>query len=165
MFERQAYLWTVFPMTFKVTTFLVFIPFWNTVLQSATCGDIAVLPWNVPFDAIRLLASLSYPVTAGDLSMPDQSWQLSRYCWVSWSRCQLDFMSTWHKLESSEKKEPQLSYCPYQIGLWANLWCIFLIDNWWGRAHITVSGAVPGLLVLLKKKKKAGWAKPGGANH
>lgn len=46
----------------------------KTVLQSAIRrGDAAVLSRNVSLDAIGLLASLSSPVTAGDLTMPDQS--------------------------------------------------------------------------------------------
>lgn len=62
-------------MTLKVRTFLVCSPLEiKTVLQSATgCGDTAVLSQNAPFEAIGPMAPLSYPVTAGNPSMPDQS--------------------------------------------------------------------------------------------
>lgn len=37
-------------------------------------------------------------------------------------------MSTWHRIDSFWKTEPQLRKC-HQIGLWRSLWCIFLIDD------------------------------------
>lgn len=41
-------------------------------------------------------------------------------------------MSILYKLESSWKRELQLRKCPNFIGLWASLWCMFLIDDTWG---------------------------------
>jgi hypothetical protein len=46
------------------------------------------------------------------------------YCSVSvYLLCQLD------KIDSSQKRKPQLRKCPYQPGLKANLWGIFLTDD------------------------------------
>lgn len=53
-------------------------------------------------------------------------------------------LSTWHKLESFGKKDPQLRKCHYRI----DLWIIFLIDDWYGRVQPTVGDAFPGQIVL-----------------
>lgn len=39
------------------------------------------------------------------------------------------FMSTQPKLESLEKREPQLRTGPHQTSLWATMMCVFLIDG------------------------------------
>lgn len=55
---------------------------------------------------------------------------------VPWLVC----TSPRHKQESSWKREPQLrKKCPphtHQIGLWANLWYVFLMENLCGRAQL-----------------------------
>ena len=55
-------------------------------------------------------------------------------------------------------REPQLRKCPHQIGLLASLWCIFLLDNWYGKARFTVGINIPGLVA-------PGVKKAGGASH
>jgi hypothetical protein len=55
------------------------------------------------------------------------------------------FTSNWNKLESFKKRERQLRKNPHQIGLWARLWCIVLIDNDGGG--ITVGGFTHGLVI------------------
>jgi hypothetical protein len=54
----------------------------------------------------------------------------------------INVLSTWHKLESFEKREPQLTKCPYQIGLWhifllmiavegpISLWIMPILGRW-----------------------------------
>lgn len=52
-----------------------------------------------------------------------------------------------------------LRKCPHQTGLWASLWCIFIIGNWCERAQPTVSGVTlagdPGAI------RKQAWASYG----
>ena len=67
-------------------------------------------------------------------------------------------VSTWHKLESSERKEPQLRKCFFEIQLWG----IFSISDQWRRAQPVVSGAIPGLVVLgsiRRQVEQATWSK------
>ena len=40
-------------------------------------------------------------------------------------------------------------------GLWASLYGIFLISDWWGRAQPIVGGAIPGQVVLGSIRKQA----------
>ena len=61
------------------------------------------------------------------------------------------FVSTWHNLESSEKSEPQLRKCFYEIQLWG----IFSISDLWERVQPIVGGATPGLLILNSIRKQA----------
>lgn len=47
--------------------------------------------------------------------------------------CAGHFLSTWYKRESYWKGKPQLRRCPQHTGLWASLWCIFLMGDGCGR--------------------------------
>jgi hypothetical protein len=58
-------------------------------------------------------------------------------------------MSTWHKLELSERREPQLGRCLLKIQLWG----IFLIRDWREKAPPTVDGAIFEQVVLGSIKK------------
>jgi hypothetical protein len=60
-------------------------------------------------------------------------------------------VSTWHNLESSERKKPQLRECLHEIQLKA----IFSISDQWERAQPTVNGAKPWLMVLGSIRKRA----------
>lgn len=45
--------------------------------------------------------------------------------------------------------ESHLRKCPHQIGLCASLWCIFfLVDDYGGRAQLTLDSATSELVVL-----------------
>ena len=57
-------------------------------------------------------------------------------------------MSTWHKLESSEKREYQLRKSLQKLRLQTSLQGIFLISDWWWRALPIVGGPTRGLVVL-----------------
>ena len=57
--------------------------------------------------------------------------------------CAGSFSVNCTQLESFGKREPQLRKCSRHIGLWASLWYSVLIDEWCGRAHLTVAGG-PG---------------------
>lgn len=61
------------------------------------------------------------------------------------------FMTSWHKLKSFWKKEPQLRKCSHHMGY------IFLIDNWYGSGQPTVGGATPELGVLGCLRRQAEW--------
>jgi hypothetical protein len=73
--------------------------------------------------------------------------------------CQLVFLllflflslSTWHKLGSSWKKEPQL----WKSLTW-RLICgsIFLINDWWGKVQPTEESDTPGQVVLGEIRKQ-----------
>ena len=68
-------------------------------------------------------------------------------------------LSTWHKLESSEEREPLLrgGGKPLRIGLEARLW--HFLDCWLlGMAQLTVGSAIPGLVVGPGVYKKVDWA-------
>lgn len=53
---------------------------------------------------------------------------MKAFHWETWKTIVLaSFITTWYKWGSFWKREPQLRNCPYKIGLWAILWCIFLI--------------------------------------
>jgi hypothetical protein len=56
-------------------------------------------------------------------------------------------MSTWHKLESLEIREPQMRKCLHNIQLRST--CLM------GRAQPIVGGAIPGLVVLDSVRKQA----------
>lgn len=68
-------------------------------------------------------------------------WTVWLECWKANSRLVkriapfvlIAFLSNWHKLELSGKREPQLMNCLYKINLWECLWQIFLINQWNGR--------------------------------
>jgi len=68
-------------------------------------------------------------------------------------------LSAQHKLESSEKREPQLRKLLHQIGLWG----VFLIDDWWKRAQPTVVRNTLGQAVLEWSHGKL--SKPWGASQ
>ena len=61
------------------------------------------------------------------------------------------FVSTWYKLESSDRKEPQLKKCLYKIQLQG----IFSIIDQKEKAQPIVGGAIPGLVVLGSIRKQA----------
>lgn len=61
------------------------------------------------------------------------------------------FLSSWHKIESSGKKETHLRKCPQQNGTWG----IFLIHDWYRKVQLTVGGASLGLVVLDALRKQA----------
>jgi hypothetical protein len=89
--------------------------------------------------------------------------------WFRRCLCWLVFMPPWQKnkkqktknekqnktkTQSFEKKNLQLRKCPHHVGLYADLWCIFLVDDWCGRAQVTVDGATPGLVVLRATREQ-----------
>ena len=49
---------------------------------------------------------------------------------VSFNIVMHSFMSTWPKLNSFMKREPQLRICLHKVGLQVNLWGTFLTSNW-----------------------------------
>jgi hypothetical protein len=51
------------------------------------------------------------------------------------------FMSTWHELEASERKEPQLSTYLHRIWLQASFKSIFKFSQWCERVQSMVGGA------------------------
>ena len=53
-----------------------------------------------------------------------------------------NFMSAWHRLESSERREPQLRNISKDLAVG------HFLSNRWRRAQPTVGGAIPGLVVL-----------------
>lgn len=56
-------------------------------------------------------------------------------------------------------REPQLRKGPHQIGLGAR--CVFLIDNWYGKACFTLGINTPGLVArVLRRQEKAMTSKP-----
>lgn len=66
-------------------------------------------------------------------------------------------LSTWHTLESSGKREPQLKNCLDQPGLWPSRWAIILISwltdvggpsPWWAGSSLA---NVPGLKMLAER--------------
>lgn len=63
-------------------------------------------------------------------------------------------LSTWHKFESLEKREPLLRKCPHRTGLYASLWAIALINNWFGRTRPIGGNATSGLVVLGSVRKR-----------
>ena len=66
-------------------------------------------------------------------------------------------MSNWYKLKLSEKKNLNLENASIQLPI-ANLWDIFLVRDWYGRAQPTVDTAIPGQLVLeLYKSELSKW--------
>jgi len=67
-------------------------------------------------------------------------------------------LSTWQSLKSFEKKEPQLRKCSSQVGLWD----IFFINNWRGKAHPTVGGVTPRMVMLggIREGEQAMRSKP-----
>jgi hypothetical protein len=62
-------------------------------------------------------------------------------------------VSNWHKLKSSERREPQWRKCLHKI----QLWDIFLISDWWGRP------AWCWVLWENKLSKPWGGREPGGS--
>lgn len=54
-------------------------------------------------------------------------------------KCAGKFLSTWHMLAASGKREPQLRNCHPQIGLSVNLWGILLMNDGYGRAQPTMA--------------------------
>lgn len=71
----------------------------------------------------------------------------------------VNFMSFW-------KRKPELRKHPHQIGLLANLWWIFLIDNWCGRVRLTVGSITPlasGPGCYGKQSMQVKWTKPGNS--
>lgn len=65
--------------------------------------------------------------------------------WVWWDESELvlaNFLSTWHNPQSFGKRGLLIEKMPHQTGLWASVWYIFIIDNWWERAQLTVSGMI-----------------------
>lgn len=69
--------------------------------------------------------------------------------------CMLDsFTSTWLKLQTTERREPQLRKWLHSNGLQANLKGIFISDQW-GRVQNIVSGIIPELVVLGSMRKQA----------
>ena len=85
------------------------------------------------------------------------SWQGHRlFSWTySIHGCMLDsFMSTWLKLESSERREPQLRKCLHNIRQQARLKGIFLFSDQWGCVQPIVGSVIPGLVVLNSMRKQ-----------
>ena len=79
-----------------------------------------------------------------------ETWEMNKKGKVMVNRSQMSWLVftslaqawiIWAEGSSREK-------CPNQIGLWASLWDIVLISDWWGRAQPFVGGAIPGLVVL-----------------
>jgi hypothetical protein len=69
------------------------------------------------------------------------------------------FVSTWNKLELSERREGQLRKCLQKIQIQG----IFLISDQWRRVQPIVGGAIPRLVVLgsiRKQAEQAMWNKP-----
>lgn len=52
-------------------------------------------------------------------------------------------------------REPHLGKCLHKICLEESLWCVFLCDDWSGRAEITMGGTTSGLWVLGALRKQA----------
>lgn len=63
----------------------------------------------------------------------------------------INLMSTWHKLESSGKRDPQLRQC-LRYDLREG---IFLSSDQWVRVQPIVGGVVPGLVDLTSLRKQA----------
>lgn len=63
------------------------------------------------------------------------------------------FMSTWQRLESFLKSEPQLRKFLLEIALRARMWNIFSLDDWCGRVHHTGGGNICECEVLDGIKK------------
>jgi hypothetical protein len=68
--------------------------------------------------------------------------------------CASECLATSYKLDIPWKREPQLRRHLHQIGLRENLWNVFLIANWYRRAHSTVGSAIPMLVVLAYGNKQ-----------
>lgn len=64
------------------------------------------------------------------------------------------FMSIWHKLESLDRRGPQLRKCLNKIWLYAGLQGILLISEWWGRMQSIVGNASPVLVILDSKRRQ-----------
>jgi hypothetical protein len=73
-------------------------------------------------------------------------------------------MSTGHKLNSSERREPQLRQCLHKIRLQSSLLVIFLVIDVRGAQPI-VGGVIPKLVVLGGIRKKAEQATREQANR
>lgn len=105
---------------------------WEALLDSQFCGSRA----------------LSYILTLGSssslLSLDDVGWPV-------WDEVCADlFLSSGHKLDMPERKEPQRRSCLHQIGPWTHLWEYFL--DWFKRTPCALGSGT------ARQHKKINWA-------
>lgn len=98
-----------------------------------------------------------YDITCAiDITFGHLLWAWDRTPSPCVSCCAGSFLLTWHKLEPCEKVEPQLRDCFNQIVLCTYPWSILLIDNWYGKAALSIVGnGIPGQVVLGRRGEQA----------
>lgn len=55
----------------------------------------------------------------------------SRLLWHPWPMGLASCISSWNRLQSPEKRKPQLRICLPKIGLYSSLYNIFVVSGWW----------------------------------
>lgn len=110
------------------------------------CGILEI--WNVFYIVIILTCY------GGD------KWERKGSSWTVIILCQADkgsivLVSLCHVESLEEGTSIKKKKSSHHTVLWANLWFVFLINDWQGRAKVTMASATPGRLIVLSVLRKA----------